>query len=117
MRGTQWDVVIVGAGAAGLSAALILGRACRKVLICDKGTPRNWASKEMHSFVTRDGIDPADFRAIARKELGRYKHVTFRAARVTGASALPKQGFRITIQGAAPVRSRKLLLATGVVDQ
>jgi thioredoxin reductase len=117
MRAEQWDVVIVGAGAAGLSAALVLGRACRKVLVCDKGTPRNWASKEMHSFVTRDGIDPSDFRAIARKELARYKQVTFRAARVTGASAVGEQGFRITLEGTAPVRSRKLLLATGVVDQ
>ena len=116
MRARAWDVVIVGAGAAGLSAALILGRACRKVLLCDKGTPRNWASKQMHSFVTRDGVDPTDFRAIARKELARYKQVTFCAAKVTGASLLPEQGFRITIEGAAPVRTRKLLLATGVVD-
>lgn len=117
MQARQWDVVIVGAGAAGLSAALVLGRACRKVLICDKGTPRNWASKQMHSFITRDGIDPADFRAIARKELGRYKQVKLRATRVTGARVLPKQGFHITLEGAAPVRARKLLLATGVVDQ
>jgi thioredoxin reductase len=116
MRASQWDVVIVGAGAAGLSAALVLGRACRKVLVCDQGTPRNWASKQMHSFVTRDGIDPAEFRAIARKQLVPYKQVTVRAARVTGAALLPEQGFKITIKGAAPVRSRKLLLATGVVD-
>ena len=117
MQANQWDVVIVGAGAAGLSAALVLGRACRKILVCDKGTPRNWASKEMHSFISRDGINPAEFRAVARKELAEYKQVTFRAARVTGAALLRDKGFRVTIEGSSPVRSRKLLLATGVVDQ
>lgn len=116
MPTAPWDVVIVGAGAAGLSAALVLGRACRKVLICDKGTPRNWASKQMHSFVSRDGIDPSEFRAIARKQLARYKQVTFHAGKVTGARALREQGFRVTIEATAPVRCRKLLLATGVVD-
>jgi thioredoxin reductase len=70
----------------------------------------------MHSFVSRDGIDPSEFRAIARKQLARYKQVTFHAGKVTGARALPEQGFRVTIEGTAPVRCRKLLLATGVVD-
>jgi thioredoxin reductase len=117
VQASQWDVVIVGAGAAGLSAALVLGRACRKVLVCDKGTPRNWAAKEMHSFISRDGMNPAEFRAVARRELAKYKQVTYRAARVTGAVLLRDKGFRVTIEGSSPVRSRKLLLATGVVDQ
>jgi thioredoxin reductase len=67
-----WDVVIAGAGPAGLSAALVLGRARRKVLLCDTGTPRSWASKEMHSFLTRDGIPPAEFRQLAHTELAHY---------------------------------------------
>jgi len=57
-----WDVVIAGAGPAGLSAALVLARSCRKVLVCDTGTPRSWASKEMHGFLTRDCIAPDEFR-------------------------------------------------------
>ena len=63
-----FDAVIVGAGPAGLSAALVLGRACRKVLLCDNDTPRNWASKAIHGFLTRDGTAPADFR----KAVGNY---------------------------------------------
>jgi thioredoxin reductase len=112
----QWDVLIAGAGPAGLSAALVLGRACRKVLLCDTGTPRSWASKEMHSFLTRDGIDPSEFRRIAHKEIERYRNVAFRQVEVTHAERLPTGGFRVTLQGKRTVVARKLLLATGVFD-
>src|SRR5215207_8057456 len=111
MNVREWDVVIVGAGPAGLSAALILGRACRKVLICDSGTPRSWASKRMYAYLTRDGIHPARFRGIAHQELRRYRNVVFRAAEVTGATRLARGGFRLTIAGSKPVRCRKLLIA------
>ena len=72
-----WDVVIVGAGPAGLSAALVLGRCCRSVLVCDRGTPRSWASKAMHSFISCDGVAPSAFRQRARKELSRYPNVRY----------------------------------------
>jgi thioredoxin reductase len=111
-----WDVVIAGAGPAGLSAALILGRARRKVLLCDTGTPRSWASKEMHGFLTRDGIAPAEFRRLAHKELSRYPSVKFRAAEVTAASRTAQGHFEVTIGKQRRVRSRKLLIATGVFD-
>jgi len=89
-----WDVVIAGAGPAGLSAALVLGRARRKVLLCDTGTPRSWASKEMHGFLTRDGIAPAEFRRLAHEELACYPGVVFRAAEVTAASRTAFGGLR-----------------------
>lgn len=111
----RWDVVIVGAGPAGLSAALVLGRARRKVLLCDRGTPRNWARK-MHSFITRDGVDPREFRARAHQELSRYPSVAFRKARVTSAARATSGGFHVTLQGRSKVWTRKLLLATGVFD-
>jgi thioredoxin reductase len=116
MRTNRWDVVIVGAGPAGLSAALVLGRARRKVLLCDRGTPRNWAAKEMHSFITRDGVDPREFRARAHEELSCYPSVTFRKVRVTGAARAPSGGFDVTLQGRSKAWTRKLLLATGVFD-
>lgn len=116
MRSNRWDVVIVGAGPAGLSAALVLGRARRKVLLCDRGTPRNWAAKEMHSFVTRDGINPSEFRARAHEELSRYPSVTFRKVRVSHADRVSSGGFDITLQARSKVWARKLLLATGVFD-
>lgn len=117
MSAEGWDVVIVGAGPAGLNAALVLGRARRRVLLCDQGTPRNYASKEMHSFLTRDGIEPRKFRALAHEELRQYQDVTFRPAKVTGAKLLNGGGFRISFARGAPVRTRKLLLATGLFDR
>jgi thioredoxin reductase len=111
-----WDVVIAGAGPAGLSAALVLGRARRKVLVCDTGTPRSWASKEMHGFLTRDGIAPAEFRRLAHQELSRYPSVEFRAVEVTGATRSRSGHFSATIGKRVRVRSRKLLIATGVFD-
>jgi thioredoxin reductase len=111
-----WDVVIAGAGPAGLSAALVLGRARRKVLLCDTGTPRSWASKEMHSFLTRDGIAPEEFRRVAHQQLARYPSVVFRAAEVTRAARAANGCFSITVGKRRPVRARKLLIATGVFD-
>ena len=112
-----WDVVIAGAGPAGLSAALTLGRCCRTVLICDTGTPRSWASKEMHGFLSRDGIEPEAFRKIAHRELTRYGSVVFHAGEVTTALRGPDGAFRVSIRGRRPVRCRKLLIATGVFDE
>ena len=56
-----YDCVIVGAGPAGLSAALMLGRCCRKALVCDVGEPRNIRSAGLHNYLTRDGTPPAEF--------------------------------------------------------
>ncbi|HEU4516435.1 MAG TPA: FAD-dependent oxidoreductase, partial [Steroidobacteraceae bacterium] len=65
------DVVIVGAGPAGLSAALMLGRCRRSVLVVDHGRNRNAASHALHGFLTRDGTPPAEFLRLAREELAR----------------------------------------------
>jgi thioredoxin reductase len=113
----HWDVVIVGAGPAGLSAALILGRCCRRVLICDRGTPRSWASHAMHAFVSRDGIPPDDFRSIAREELKRYPTVTIRDEAVVGAHRTPANHFAMLLESGEEMHARKLLLATGVMDE
>lgn len=117
MTNSTWDVVIAGAGPAGLSAALVLGRARRKVLLCDTGTPRSWAAKHMHSFLTRDGLSPAQFRRLAHKELARYPGVVFRMAEVTAASRRADGHFTVTLGKGRSLRSRKLLIATGVFDR
>src|SRR3954447_9839067 len=67
-----WDCVIVGAGPAGLNAALVLGRARRRVLVLDDAQPRNYATHEMHGVLGHDGLDPADLRARGRAELAGY---------------------------------------------
>jgi thioredoxin reductase len=112
---SKFDVVVVGAGPAGLSAALILGRARRSVLVCDRDTPRNWASRRMHAFVTREGLQPRRFRAIARRELDQYASVEIRDTEVTSL-VRSRSGFEVTLDGQHGVFCRKVLIATGVID-
>jgi len=117
MADSKWDVVVVGAGPAGLSAALILGRCCRSVLICDRGTPRSWASHAMHGYLSRDGMHPHEFRTQARAELARYSSVAFRCEGVATASRAAGGGFHLELDGGEHAFARKLLLATGLMDE
>lgn len=112
----MYDVIIVGAGPAGLSAALMLGRCRRSVMVFDTGQPRNAASQAMHGFLTRDGIPPRQFLRLAREELRRYHTVSIRDAHVVSAECRPEACFAVTLDDGETVTARKLLLATGVVD-
>jgi thioredoxin reductase len=112
---TGTDVIIVGAGPAGLSAALILARACRRVLVFDHGRPRNGSAKALHGYLTRDGIPPLDFLALGRKELATYEDVRIIDQEVT--DAVCEEGlFHVTTLGGQRFSARKLMLATGVAD-
>jgi thioredoxin reductase len=111
-----YDVAIVGAGPAGMSAALFLGRCCRRVLLCDVGLPRNRASRSVNGFLTRDGVPPEELRQAARAELARYETVELRETLVTDVSR-QSGGFQLVLADGATALARKLLLATGVVDE
>ena len=111
----EFDVIIVGAGPAGLSAALILGRCRRRVLLLDTNQPRNYASHALHGFLTRDGTHPKQLRRIARLQLAQYRSVRLVMKEAMRARCVP-EGFEVTLSDGHKVRSRKLLLATGVVD-
>jgi thioredoxin reductase len=113
---TTYDVVIVGAGPAGLSAALMLGRCRRSVLVCDTGRPRNAASQGIHGYLTRDGIPPMEFLSIARSQLEQYSTVQLRHVEVTDATCRDDKRFDVVLATGECIRARKLLLATGVVD-
>ncbi len=110
------DVVIVGGGPAGLSAALVLGRCRRRVVLCDSGEPRNFAAREMHGFLTRDCADPAELRRIGRDQLGRYETVEIRDIAVKDAAA-EEGGFAVELESGERIVCRKLLLATGIRDE
>jgi len=111
----MYDVVIVGAGPAGLSAALMLGRCRRRVLVCDTGRPRNYASRAMHGYLSRDGIPPGEFLSIAREQLRQYDTIELRDAEVTEAHCHETR-FHVTLAGGEQIHCRKLLIATGVID-
>ncbi|HBB90064.1 MAG TPA: NAD(P)/FAD-dependent oxidoreductase [Blastocatellia bacterium] len=112
----MFDVIIIGAGPAGLSGALVLGRCRRRVLLCDAGRPRNAASHGLHNYLTRDGIDPAEFLHLGREELKSYETVKLLKIEVTDARRL-EHGFEVTLSNGERAVTRKLLIATGVVDE
>ncbi len=110
----MWDCVIVGAGPAGLNAALVLGRARRRVLVLDGGRPRNYATHEMHGVLGHDGLDPADLRARGRTELRGYG-VEVVDAEVENAEMLDGAVRLASARGTDVTRT--VLLATGMLDE
>ncbi|HEX5044198.1 MAG TPA: NAD(P)/FAD-dependent oxidoreductase [Candidatus Polarisedimenticolaceae bacterium] len=111
----EFEVAIVGGGPAGLSAALMLGRCRRKVVVFDDGHPRNASSRAAHGFLTRDGAPPELLRRAGVEEVERYG-VTVRRAHVSDVTGSDGAFALRTADGDA-VRASKLLLATGVVDR
>src|SRR4051794_27924071 len=109
-----WDCIVVGAGPAGLNAALVLGRARRRVLVIDSAHPRNYATDEMHGVLGHDGLDPADLRARGRAELDRYG-VEVVSAEVQGAEVFDGV-IRLESTRGVDV-ARTVLLGTGMLDE
>ncbi len=116
MGDKKLDVIIVGGGPAGLSAALVLGRCMRRVLICDAGEPRNATARIFNGYLSRDGSTPGEFLQICRDQLTRYETVELRKAKVTSAQRNDRS-FTGTLENGDVIESRMLLLATGVVDE
>ncbi|MDA2809084.1 NAD(P)/FAD-dependent oxidoreductase [Nocardiopsis sp. RSe5-2] len=111
------DVAVVGGGAAGLSAALVLSRARRTVTVVDAGEPRNAPAAHMHNYLGRDGTPPGEFLAIGRKEAESYG-ARIVDARVTGIERNGADGaFRLLLDDGAELWARRIILATGLRDE
>ncbi|WSB83000.1 NAD(P)/FAD-dependent oxidoreductase [Streptomyces cellulosae] len=111
---SRYDVVVVGGGAAGLSAALVLGRARHRTLVVDAGEPRNAPSAHMQGYLSRDGMPPAEFLALGREEIARYG-VELVRDRVTDVARAGD--FTVTLERGGRVRARRIIVATGLKDE
>lgn len=112
---TEFEVIVVGGSYAGLSAALQLARARRRVLVIDAGQRRNRNAVYSHGFLTRDGSEAADIAAQGRAQLLAYPHVAWADA-TADAAAADGDRFRITLADGGSATGRRLVLATGVTD-
>lgn len=111
MKTDTHDVIVIGGGAAGLSAALVLGRARRRVVVIDSGDPRNAPAAHMHGYLSRDGMPPADLLRQGREEAAGYG-VELVPGRVVSA----EPGFSVRLTDGSTMAARRLLLATGATD-
>jgi len=114
MDTTRYDVVIIGGGAAGLSAATTLGRALRSVLVIDAGTPRNAPAAGVHGYLSRDGMNPGELLSVGRSEVRSYGGTV-----IDGEAASARRtpdGFEVTLGDARRFSGRRLLVTTGLTD-
>ncbi|QKS17788.1 NAD(P)/FAD-dependent oxidoreductase [Curtobacterium sp. Csp2] len=116
----HFDVIVIGGSAAGLSAALILGRSRRSVLVVDAGEPRNAPAAGAHNYLGREGVAPAELIRIGRDEVAAYG-VQVTAGRIVATSVTDGDGtdpigFSVTLDSGAVVTARRLVVASGAVD-
>lgn len=112
---TQHDVVIAGAGPAGLSAALVLGRARLRTVVVDGGPARNASAPATHGWLGHDGASPDELRRRGRADLAKYEHVELVDGRVASL-ARETNGVRVELASGDVLRARRVILATGIVD-
>src|SRR5688572_28086441 len=112
MNEPSYDVVVVGGGAAGLSAVIVLGRARRRVAVVDAGSPRKAPAAHMQRFLSRDGMSPRDLLAAGRAEVSGYG-----VELIDDQVLAVEPGFVVPLAEGAPLTARRFLGATGVHDK
>ena len=112
---TLWDTIIIGGGVAGLSAALMLGRARRRVLVIDAGEPRNRFAAHMHAVLGHEGVDPAELLRIGRADASAFgvEFADASATRIEDSSS----GLIVTTDDGAELTTRTVIVATGITDR
>lgn len=111
-----YDAIIIGGGAAGLSAALTLSRARRDVLVLDAGEPRNAPAAGVHGLLGNEGIAPAELVETGRREVAAYGGA-IQQSRVTAIRQDPSEEFVATLDDGTEVAGRRIILAVGLVDE
>lgn len=112
----DYDVLIIGGGPAGLSTAMTLGRMSRTALLCDDNHPRNAPSSHVNNFPTHDGIHPADWRKLARKDLEKYQTIQFFQGSVISVEKTDI-GFQAKLSSGKKILVKKVVLAYGIKDK
>ena len=114
MDTTRYDVVSIGGGAAGLSAATTLGRALRSVLVIDAGTPRNAPAAGVHGYLSRDGMNPGELLSVGRSEVHSYGGTVIEGEAVSARRTA--DGFEVALGDGRRFSGRRLLVTTGLTD-
>ena len=115
MMTKQFDVAVIGGGAAGLSAAVALGRSRRTVVVLDDATPRNAPAAGVHNFLTRDGMPPGELLGKGRAEVEAYGGVIVHAEATEARRT--DDGFAVTTADGEVIRARRLVVTTGLTDE
>ncbi|MBM6613820.1 NAD(P)/FAD-dependent oxidoreductase [Desemzia sp. RIT804] len=110
------DVVIIGGGPAGMSAALVGGRGRKQVLLIDEEKPRNAVTHETHGFLTRDGIKPEVFREKGRRDLLKYPTISIKRGKILSIEKTMEDSFELTTQSRETIHTKNIVLATGVKE-
>jgi len=108
----EYDVLVIGGGAAGLTAAMVLLRARRSVAVVDAGAPRNAPATAMHGFLSRDGMSPRELIEAGRAEVAGYGGIL-----IDGTVVSARPGFHARLADGTELRARKILMATGLRDE
>ena len=116
-RETPYDAIVIGGGAAGLSAALVLSRARRRVLVVDAGAPRNAPAEHMHGYLSRDGLAPSSLLATGRDEVQGYGGEVVTNEAVVDIEVRGPLDFGLELGSGRTVRARRVLVATGLRDE
>lgn len=110
------DVVVIGGGPAGMSAALVAGRGKKNVVLIDENKPRNAVTKESHAFLTRDNIKPADFKEKGRRDLLKYPTIAIKDGRVLEIKKTDQSLFELTTEAGEILQTKNVVITPGLKE-